>query len=684
MNQYQDCAVVVTAEGFTIQNSRISKTVRFADGVPVTERITDVVSGKEYIADGKPCPSFYLPVLDFAQAAHTVRVFTDDQDGLSQTALVAETVFEQGDVCVRWQNVLYPGLPFVAGRLYVRADGQRRFEKTDSRVVSEGNENATLGRPAEEPSMQTVPCDTLEAFGYNSRHKRLTTVMLRDVSDMNNNFVERKTFLPYVMWDQHFEGHFFLFDDYVNGGEGLLLVKEAPCPAGKLCHGGEDLRTQNAGYVMLVGSGLDYDALPSGEETALYGSVIGVGKADNLTELYKEFYRREFSGLQTRGLYAMSNTWGDRSQDKAVCEAFMLRETEAAARMGIDAVQIDDGWMQGRTANSALVSTDLWVSGYYENNPDFWAVDTGATKFPRSLEPVCEAIAQKGLQLGLWFSPDLADEYAAWEKDVQTLVGLHERCGVRFFKLDGIKLSGKRAELRLLKMMREVTRKTAGRVWFNMDITAQIRLGHLYQKQFGSLFVENRYTDSANYYPHWTLKNLWELSPYIPVGKCQFELLNKNRNEERYLSRYPDDPFRPALYPEDTLFAITMLACPLVWMEMSNLPPEDLAAAARIVAVWKRHRNALAAANVRPIGELPDGRAYTGFVAECDAQSGYLLVFREFSEQSCGDFGALLEGAETEILYANCNAEIDTSAGLRVSLEHKACFVFASYRKKAK
>ena len=61
------------------------------------------------------------------------------------------------------------------------------------------------------------------------------------------------------------------------------------------------------------------------------------------------------------------------------------------------------------------------------------------------------------------------------------------------------------------------------------------------------------------------------LSRYVPAEKMQIEFLNKWRNADKYDAA---DPFAPARYSFDYLFAITLAAQPLAWMEASNLPEE--------------------------------------------------------------------------------------------------------------
>lgn len=98
------------------------------------------------------------------------------------------------------------------------------------------------------------------------------------------------------------------------------------------------------------------------------------------------------------------------------------------------------------------------------------------------------------------------------------------------------------------------------------DITAEQRMGYLAAREYGTLFVENRYTDFGNYYPHRTLRNLWMLARYVPAQRMLFELLNPARNTERYRA----DPLAPGRYTADYLFASVMAAQPLLWMELSG------------------------------------------------------------------------------------------------------------------
>lgn len=370
----------------------------------------------------------------------------------------------------------------------------------------------------------------------------------------------------------------------------------------------------------------------------------------------------------------MSNTWGDRNQDAAVCETFMAGELAHARRIGVGAVQIDDGWQKGKTANSKLApGSGVWGEGYYAVMPDFWT--PAPEKFPGGLASFREGAEAAGIRPGLWFSPDKTDGYAHWERDAETLIGLHRQWGVRFFKLDGITIESKAADDRLYALLRRVHEATDGRVTFNLDITASRRWGYLYRREFGTLFVENRYTDWGNYYPHATLRAAWLLCPYVPLSRLQLEFLNPRRNAEKYAG----DPFAPSLYPIDWLFASVCFANPLCWMEMSSLAPEDEERLAAIVAVWKPLSGELASADVTRLGGEPDGLAFTGLRADF-GDHGYLLLFRENGTESAADLVCPLQREGTlRTLYANGARVSRTDGGVRLETDGPRTFALARY-----
>jgi len=367
-----------------------------------------------------------------------------------------------------------------------------------------------------------------------------------------------------------------------------------------------------------------------------------------------------------------------------VCHEFILRELEVAHELGLDVLQIDDGWQKGKTANSVFKNELAW-GYYYENDPEFWAVDP--QRFPLGLEPIFRKAEEYGIELGLWFSPDMSGGYANWRRDADVILSLHRRYGVRWFKLDGICLDNKEMEANYLRFLHAVRHESEGKVSFNQDITAQTRLGYLYESKYhGTLFVENRYTDWGRYFPHATLRNLWELSAIFPSQRFQFEVLNNKRNAHLYQG----DPLAPANYDIDYLFASVMTASPLIWMELTGLAQEEKQRLRSIIAVFKQHRDAFADARILPIGQRPDGTGHTGFQIRVSDTEGYLILLREWNKAA--EYPYVLNGGKDqktvctlEVLHTNCNApavqrvQADAAGKFPFVVDKPYGYVFARY-----
>lgn len=296
----------------------------------------------------------------------------------------------------------------------------------------------------------------------------------------------------------------------------------------------------------------------------------------------------------------------------------MLAEVDAAAALGVTHVQLDDGWQAGLSRNSASRAGERWEDWSAED----WRPHP--ERFPAGLAPIVARARERDVQLGLWFNPSRANDYAKWRRDADILIGYWRDHGIATVKIDGVEVPTKAAERNLRAFYERVVEATDGQLVFNLDVTAGRRPGYHFMTEYGNLFLENRYTDWANYYPHRTLRNLWMLSAWVPAQSLQIEFLNPSRNPERYGS---NDPLAPSRLPADYPFAVAMAAQPLAWMEVSNL--DDRLALARSIETYRGWRDAWQAGRILPIGEEPDGAAWTGFQSIADDRSGHLIVYRE-------------------------------------------------------
>jgi hypothetical protein len=350
---------------------------------------------------------------------------------------------------------------------------------------------------------------------------------------------------------------------------------------------------------------------------------VATGGEYGLLSALRSYQTRIRTHEPGRDEMVLLNTWGDRGQDTRIREAFALAELEAAARLGITHFQLDDGWQAGQSSNSAFAGGSLegiWTrSDYWAPHPD---------RFPSGLGPVVERSKALGIELCLWFNPSKDDSYAHWQDDADALIGIHRQYGIRTFKIDGVMIPDKRADLNLRAMFERVMEATNGQAVFNLDVTAGRRWGYHYGNEYGNIFLENRYTDWSNHYPHWTLRNLWMLSRTVPPQNLQIEFLNRWRNADRYPA---DDPLAPEHVPFDYGFAITMMAQPLAWFEATGLP-EEAFGIAPLMRAYREHQERIHAGQIFPIGEEPSGTGWTGFQS-LRGDEGYLIVYREHNDR---------------------------------------------------
>lgn len=457
-----------------------------------------------------------------------------------------------------------------------------------------------------------------EFVSINGNHWRIRTVVLYAFSDDSDTLIEEKESILFAKGHKApIIGNVFFLDNLISG-ESLFIASEAP-----------DYVTS----ILYAKNGL---ISISNEKNAI---AIGFDKTEYIEGLCRSYYRDAMINKIPR---TMSNTWGDRNGYSRICRDFVLREIEAAKDIGVDIVQIDDGWQTGNTYDPAIKNE----KGRRCFRGDFW--EYGKEKFPGGMTEIAQAAKNSGLKLGIWFAPDSDENYALIERDIAVLKKAYDEWGVRFFKLDMYWIESKENKEQFLKLLKAVY-SFGDDVAVQLDVTRDKRINYLCGKEYGSIFVENRYTKSTNAYPYRVLRSLWGFSKYLPTTRFQFELINPDLFKECYAE---DDVFAPSLYGMDYLFASVMLSNPLFWMELQFLPRSRLEELKPIMKVWREIREDIAHADISPIGERPDGRSFTGFKVKGKEKS-YLLVFRELADKNIFSFNIGETAKEIKTVISN-------------------------------
>ena len=661
----EDCKIELKQDTLTIENSLIKRSWLWNNGNLITCKLEDKGNGLVWRLRNNQ-PDLSLPGEEKEGSEASVRI-EEVPASLQYTNHLRATVeYKAGNLQVRKILKIYPGCPAIACELYLKGQASQKWIKAldnpaDLQNIEKLTQNSQGGN---------VP--VMEQLMLEGKHWQLEAVEFFDVTDRFNTLVRPVHALSYR--DCLYRGN-LLFAENMEKEAGFFMLKEAPTSNVQLYYPGGDYLVSE-GTFRMVGLGVDSADIKTDEWTKAYSYVTGTYRSGEKQKrmALRNYQMRIRPFLEDRDEMVMLNTWGDRGQDTRVNEAFCLKELELAAKLGITHFQIDDGWQAGRSANSAYGGSfkNIW------DNPDYWTPDP--IRFPNGLAPIVKRGKVLGIEVCLWFNPSIQHDYADWQKDADALIALYEKYGIRTFKIDGTFFDNKLAESRLRSLYNRVMEATGWKAVLNLDATAGRRGGYFFFNEYGNIFLENRYTDWGNYYPYWSLRNLWMLSRYVAPQSLQIEFLNKWRNKEKYTG----DKFAPSTYSFDYLFAITMAAQPLAWFEAANLPDEAFSTG-EVIKKYKTVQHDFHTGYVFPVGDEPSGKSWCGFQSVKD-KKGYFLLFREFNKEESFDMDTFFEPGEqvefNPVLGAGkaFRSMVDKDGRIRFSLSEPNSYVLYSYR----
>lgn len=304
-------------------------------------------------------------------------------------------------------------------------------------------------------------------------------------------------------------------------------------------------------------------------------------------------------------VHLQSNTWGSSvaflEHRDAAGEENVLRELDAAHDIGIDLVQVDDGW-QG---------------------DDYSGWTPCEKRYPQGWDRVRARAAELGLELGLWVSVSPKNGIG-----LEDLKHTYNEGGFAWYKMDFARLANRGDIQELMAKARAFLLHTGNTARINWDDTGP-RYGYFFAREYGTIYPANRkpvVPKSTTYRPHTVLRDLWQFSRYINLLKIHGPVQNVDRVNPLLSNA--------RLYGHAYCVAITMFSQPTFFQEI-HLYDEGARESIRpLVALHHRHREAIRQGITYPIGETPDGGSWTGFQNHRAADdAGFLLVFRELSNE---------------------------------------------------
>ncbi|WP_026903251.1 alpha-galactosidase [Pedobacter glucosidilyticus] len=666
-SQSIDCKAELVGDNLIISNNLVSFFYNWNNGniefKGYQEKGSSIIQANETIEDLK---LFSKP---FLSESATLTSSVKKRFNGEQKFLEVIVNFKLNSINIRRIIEIFPNSPSLRTYYYVKGSPQESWINiTKKQVGTEIIED--LSSLNNKMLYQRLGCVPLIG-----KHWEAKAVSFRDVTDHNNTLVFEDDYLPYSK-PIEIKANILLLRNSINNA-GIFILKESPISSSQQAYPGVDF-SLSLNRVEVLGTGIEKSFMNNQEWQRSYGYVIGVSSADETSQLIAlRTYQKAIRSLRTdRDEMIMSNTWGDRNKDSRMNEAFILKELEAAAKLGITHFQLDDGWQQGLSSNSAQKGGKNWDSWTEED----WQAHS--QRFPRGLKPIADKAKSLNIKLGLWFNPSSGNDYKTWERDADILIGYYHQFQISAFKIDGVELKSKEAEENLRKFFERVMEKTDGNAIFNLDVTAGRRSGFHFFNEYGNIFLENRYTDWSNYYPHTTLRNLWMLSRYLPSEKLQIEWLNPWRNISKYSN---EDMLAPSKIPMEYIVATTFMAQPLAWMEISNLPDEGFKIA-DIIKIYRGLQHDMHEGVILPIGKMPDGFSLTGFQSIKDSR-GYFIFFNTPKSSKKIIIKTFLKPNERIKLIPvmngqqSFNAKVNSLSEIKLKLKPKNSFCIYKYEK---
>lgn len=668
--QYLDCIAEWNDSSLVIRNTLIERKWKIMNGMACNISLKDLTTGKEKLlkASNTPSPS---PEYEVKEKAINTTITAEEWQ-----PVVVEVKSLKVSIRSRYKTAIlsthfkiYPQTGAISSWLELEGDTLATSKRSID-AISSGIE--TAGQAV------TYKPDLNEMYHLKYVHQILGVVSVVENTDVNDNLVHVDEYLTtHANSIENLKSNLFYLEDQFKG-DGTMFLKEAPLPLERPVKTEYDLIRYKDQFFAFIGLGAGKSA--KRESYPFTTMVYQGGENGRIKALHN--YQRNFRRYDAaRDELIWHSIWGDRNRDGRMKESFLLAEMKRNVEIGIDYLYFIDGWQTGPSSNS--VNRDK--GGMWDNQwsrPDYWTPNP--ERFPNGFGALVTEAKSHGFKTGMWYNPDRTNNYANWRKDTDVLLDLHRKFGIDIFKYDGINFSNKTGETNIHNAMKRMVQETNGKVSIELDISGGNRPGYFSGMQYGFLFLENRYTDLRRYYPHMTLRNLWQLSHYVDPRRLRMEFLNNERNKDKY----PNDPLAPANYEPDYLFAVTMFGMPMAWLETTGLSEQYAQKLKKIVTIYKKHRQQIHEGNIMPIGTEPLGFSWTGFQSQKpDSKEGYMLVFRELNEnQSASLLLPLLEAGKYRFEHLSGNGKsfeqsVEKDKKVKISLPQKLNYGFYRYYK---
>lgn len=544
----------------------------------------------------------------------SLRAFKDDDEHFTSQHLAVEAEIEYANLHLKYVIWAYPDAPGLRTQLWL---------KTPEGLILK---NKSLNPGISETIDLTNAPEEVTTFGYQAGLKAdvepYEILTKEKISEKGGSNIAS----GFIVKNKH---------------NGLVLIKESH----KHTHMDKELETggfrRQDNNVSVSGLGLTPKDIVSNQYRFCWANwmVVFEGSEIDAQLAIKRFDRQRFPVHPERDVFIMANTWGsedafDQCTYKAR-EENVLKEINVCAELGIDLLQIDDGWQIREGEDSWLPSekgpTEPYIEGDLPKLIDGTTMPECYEVYPTGFRNVKKHAKKAGITLGLWH---------AWTAPLSALESNYDDGDFKAYKLDFATLERKEALDGLYYKARDLIKYSDYSTVVNWDVTEmEARMGFYFGRDCGNLYLANRKASTVRervqYNPWQVLRDAWELANFMNLNKIQITYQNKDLT--------PPGAKTDALkYTHAYNFAITLMSSPIFFTELQYLTLEARTELKPIITKYKSEREEMYQGYVFAIGNKPDNESWTGLQNHNpETGDGYLTVFRELNNQEASSVIAL-------------------------------------------
>ena len=611
--KYRDVVVSADENTLIISNSKFSRTFDLSKGFI---RTSSLKYGKYEFAsaDSAQCDFHFIGMNLPHFANHPTKVTDIDCELVSEEMLDSEHVKVSVKLYDDFQQITYVMEYFVYPELALL--GCRG--NIDS-AVSPNVYWSHRGRLSNDMTRGYCALDSVtDSFRYTPNLIPRYTVEFTARTDYTDNVVIHHK----IAGDGEYYGNILVLSD--SDGKGVAFLQEAPPTAERRDFEKYDFLIQDS-QVNSCNWGIAPEELQPGKTFTGYRTVMPF--FDDSTDFefkLKDYLKKRFPANLQQATAVTVNPWGCGKFPSLATKEFLLEEIRSAADVGATTYQIDDGWQTGDGLKELILYN-------HKMDKEFWSV---SERLDHKLDELIEEFRKNNLDPGLWIAPSFNVEFRDWQEFAEIILDFHRKHDICIFKIDGVKIRSYESEENLRKMLAYLRRQSDGRIVFNLDTTNGQRPGYFLFLEFGNIFLENRYVChmwGLGYHPERTLRNFWKLARYMRSEMLQVEMANPGDINPVFYANKGE--CLPSVYDLEYWAAVTMFANPLIWMAPSTVSKENRKVINRMMKLHRQEAEKIFAGTVVPVGNMPNGGEFTGFVSVSD-NGGELIIYREKDEKN--------------------------------------------------